>query len=328
VIRAVLWAECGSGVGLGHVARSAAVAAALTARGADATLFLPERAGVSLAQSEGCDARVASFDAFHDAARRSTIAAIDSYRVGAQDAAELRDAGPLLIAFDDLAVDPLPARIIVNGAPGADRLAYVRDPAVTYLIGPRFFPLRRAFRGAPPKAIAPAVRSIVVTVGGDDPHGLLLPVANIACAAFSQAHVTAIAARPGIETSIERCTVRTSPEDYAVLIRSADIVICAAGQSLIEVASTGTPAVALLTGVDQRHQHRAMVDVGACVDGGSWEQTANARSLTVTHALLTLASVDARDAMSRRARSLVDGEGATRIAAAVLDRVSASQIVS
>jgi UDP-N-acetylglucosamine:LPS N-acetylglucosamine transferase len=112
--------------------------------------------------------------------------------------------------------------------------------------------------------------------------------------------------------------IRYAPPDYAELVRHADVVVCGAGQTLIETAATGTPAVAVLLGDDQRRQWAAVSAAGACAAAGSWEMAAAELDAGVREALMKLQPREVRLAMANRARHLVDGSGAARIAAEIV----------
>jgi spore coat polysaccharide biosynthesis predicted glycosyltransferase SpsG len=143
-------------------------------------------------------------------------------------------------------------------------------------------------------------------------------LARIAATAFPLAHVTVVG-RDG-PTSVawpDRCDVRQAPADYPDLVRHADVIICGGGQSLIEAAAVGTPAAALLLGDDQFRQRAAMIAAGAAADGGDW-RTTNADA-ELQGALESLRDAGSRTRMSSRGRALVDGRGADRLAAEILD---------
>jgi len=314
--RIACWADCGPGIGLGHVARTAAIAAELLPS-CDPLVMIPDSRGEPMIRAAGLAAVVTAFPAVVVEAARCDVVLLDSYRVDRAQAAAVRAAGAAMAVMDDTATDVLPADLIVNGAPGAERLPYDRTSAAEYLIGPRYFPLQRRFRGWPERAIRDRVSRVLVTVGGEDVHGLLPTLMRAARIAFVDAEVMGICGEPGRDPAAGE-DIRYSPPDYADLVRSADAMICGAGQTLVEAAATGTPAAALALGEDQRPQLRAVAGAGACVDAGAWDRPADVRERQLESALSELRDVNVRKTLSRNGRAVVDAAGAARIAAALV----------
>lgn len=319
--RAAVWADSGPGVGLGHVVRCCAVASALQNLGVEVSFLTPACEGARFASDRGVAAAQASWIA-GIADEGFGLAIVDSYRVERSQTDHLRHSGVFVVAFDDSADDRLPADMIVNGAPGAEPSLYDRHEGTTYLLGPEYFPLRAPFAGGPAKEIPEIVERVVVTVGGEDVHGLLLSFMKIAVEVWAGASVVGVVgggSAPYEGVLPPRCEVRRAPGDYPELVRRADVIVCGGGQSLIEAAAVGTPAAAVLLGDDQQRQRAAVIAAGAAVDGGEWRLDADARSARLREALETLRPADTRARMSARGRALVDGVGAQRIAKAIMD---------
>jgi len=315
--RIACWVECGPGIGLGHVARSTSIAAELLHK-SDPLVVIPDPRGENMIRTAGLAVVVAPFQTMIDEAVRSDVVLLDSYRVTRTQSAAVRASGAAVAVMDDTATDVLPADLVVNGAPGADRLPYDRTAPAEYLIGPRYFPLRRAFRGWPQRVIEERVSRAIVTVGGEDVHGLLGPLMRSVRIAFPDVEVIGVCGEPAKGGAPAGEDIRSAPSDYAELVRSADVMICGAGQTLVEAAATGTPSVALALGEDQRPQLRAIAAAGACLDAGAWDMPWDVREHHLQSALSALHDVNVRRTLSRNGRSLVDGAGAARIADALI----------
>jgi spore coat polysaccharide biosynthesis predicted glycosyltransferase SpsG len=321
-MRAMFWADCGTGAGLGHVSRTAAVAGAWRAAGHDAVIVLPERRGDDLIAGEGVDpARVDTFDAFvaQSARDAADLVVVDSYRLPPSAGPALRQAGATVAAFDDDGGDALLADVVINGAPGAVVRNGHRRGGASYVVGPEFFPLRRALAASRgDRVIAGAVATVVATAGGEDVHGLLRLMVEAALDAFAAARVFA-AAVPGarLDGLPPRVEVGPAGAALAARLRDADVAVCGGGQTLVEAAALGTPAAAVLLGDDQRLQRAAVLAAGAAVDGGEWRQPAGAMRDALAGRLKAMAPEAVRRAMSAAGQALVDGRGAARIAAAL-----------
>jgi UDP-2,4-diacetamido-2,4,6-trideoxy-beta-L-altropyranose hydrolase len=324
--RAIIWADSGPGVGLGHIARCCAVAPELARRGLDVQVVTPGADGARAARDAGVTVAVA--DRLAAACPGGGgLAIVDSYRVTPAEIEGLRSHGTYVVAFDDTADHVLPADVVINAAPGADAVHYEQQPGRHYLLGAAYFPLRAAFRAAPVKTIRDVVEMVLVTVGGEDVHGLLEGFMTLAAAVCERARIVgvvgaALAATGGDRAAAsrpsDRCEVKYGPADYADLVCEADVIVCGGGQSLIEAVAAGTPAAAVLLGDDQRPQRAAVIAAGAAVDGGDWRLAARERDARLRDALALLRPADRRAWLSARGRSLVDGLGAERIADAIL----------
>ncbi len=97
----------------------------------------------------------------------------------------------------------------------------------------------------------------------------------------------------------------------------ADLAIVAGGVTLYEACALGVPAVALAVVPEQRRAIRAFAQEGAVLDAG--EVSASRQSLDAAAAGVARLAADRtqRVAMTTRARRLVDGRGAERVAARI-----------
>jgi spore coat polysaccharide biosynthesis predicted glycosyltransferase SpsG len=92
----------------------------------------------------------------------------------------------------------------------------------------------------------------------------------------------------------------------------ADVVITAAGQTAIEAAATGTPAIVTALVDNQRANARTLTRLGTAAP-----LDPDAPAGAVGRLLDELADPAVRGQMSRAAQSAVDGRGALRVAEAV-----------
>jgi spore coat polysaccharide biosynthesis predicted glycosyltransferase SpsG len=87
---------------------------------------------------------------------------------------------------------------------------------------------------------------------------------------------------------------------------AADLVVTAAGQTSLEAAATGAPAVVVPMAPNQRPNAAALSAAGAAVVGDPREAISE-----------LVADAGRRAALARAAQAVVDGQGARRIAAAL-----------
>jgi UDP-2,4-diacetamido-2,4,6-trideoxy-beta-L-altropyranose hydrolase len=187
--------------------------------------------------------------------------------------------------------------------------------------------LRPEFSVKPlPRAVG-RVKRVLVTLGGSDPHGLSFRVARWVLDILGRAQVDLVVGpfgvSPGDAIASRGIAVHEQPADIRRLMLEADIAVSGGGQTLYELAATGTPTVALQVATNQALNIAGLEAAGTLIAAGAADAANLERSLKA--ALLRLVDNPIqRVAMSRAGRTVVDGLGAMRVARAILDRVSAN----
>jgi spore coat polysaccharide biosynthesis predicted glycosyltransferase SpsG len=253
------------------------------------------------------------------------IIIVDSYDIDADYVAALRRTGALIVAFDDLAAVRTSAHVVVNGAAGAETLAYEpATPDTRILAGASYALLHKAFWNVPARHVARIATRVLVAVGGADPCRALPRIVHALDVVSERIETTAVIGpffpRDRSELLPERYVHRVrfvdTPDDLLQLMLDADIAVSAGGQTLYELAATGTPAVAVEVASNQGFQIRGLAAAGVVFDAGQLsDRDFDARLSTAVERLLS--DVAAREKMSVCGRRLVDGRGAARVAAAI-----------
>jgi UDP-2,4-diacetamido-2,4,6-trideoxy-beta-L-altropyranose hydrolase len=284
--------EGGRAVGFGHIRRCLTLAEALRDAGVEVSFRVAgDDAARAVVQAAGFATGEGAPEAF----------IFDSYNI---DETMLRGVRNTLV-IDDLANRPLPADLLVNTAPGIEQRDYAGLTDAKLLLGPRYALLRREFRDVPPRTIRPHVQRVMVTLGGGDPGSLLTEVVQSCRAVFPDAAVDVVVG-PLATTAIEPgegVTILRQP-NMRELMLNADIAVSAGGQTLFELAATGLPAAVIATADNQLRNIAGFEAAGTVV---------------AVSEIGSLRDQDVREAMSNRGRALVDGLGAERVAAAILE---------
>ncbi len=294
----VFVADAAKEAGLGHISRSSAVAVALRSREIDTRCY-----------AHGADEPIE-----HDAvtwlplsddelpASPEHVLVIDSYRVPQEALARAAQTARVVVMHDYGDV-PAGAALVVSpaGSPSSDDNAW--------LSGLAYAALRSGYWGLPTRSLDERVRHVLVTTGsghfantGRNLAQLLAETLPEATVALVRGPHAPIAALPGVE-------VLHAPYSLLEPLLAADLVVSAAGQTMLEAAATGTPCIALPLAENQRPQAVRLAELGAVrvVDPPRGED--------VTAALFELAQdVEARRALSRNGQRAVDGYGALRVA--------------
>lgn len=332
----VVFRTCGGAtVGLGHVRRCMTLAQALAAEGAEVHFVVDAEPTVeAILRQHGFDVMCVGSDDEPELCETARAACAwgaqalvcDSYAIRGEYLAGL--PVPVVAVIDDLADRPLPVGLVINPAAGACALAYETEAGTKLLLGPDYALLRAEFAQEPTREIRPTVQRVLITVGGADPFDLTPRL--IACtqqalgrlrvdvvvgpfwSAESQGGLSRAAAADGA------VTLHHDPAGMRELMLAVDLAIAGGGQTVYELAATGTPAVALQLAPNQRGNLRGLAEGGALV----WAGDARDPDLTtlVGDALTAVANDrERRQAMSRCGRRLVDGQGARRVARALLE---------
>jgi len=327
----------GDGIGGGHVMRCLTLAQALSARGAVCE-FVVGHDGAQLLKAYGAGRFV--LHCYVGEKTEPAIAAvvhnqhfdsivIDDYLIADNVERRLAKHTRRVVVIDDLADRAHCADLLVDpgfGRSAQDYNALLPDAAVR-LIGPAFAMVRPAFgalRGATlgrsatrkpnrifmsfglsdVEAIAGRAVDLVTTSGLD----LQIDVA-LSSSAQSAPRLRALAAAD------DRVRLHFDARDVADLMASADMAIGAGGASTWERCTLGLPTLAVIVADNQRPMIHAMAADGALL---AVDLTAATFEADFTAALQTLAEVDVRIALRDRSAALCDGQGANRIADAIL----------
>lgn len=318
----------GHGIGLGHVVRCLAIAAELRDRFAAAVRFAMkgEEAAVALVRGAAFPVERLS-DAAEAPSLRACIAAEKPDVVlmdlrtpyDAAAMAVLRAAGCRIAVLDDAG----PRRLDADCSffpPSAAALDWSKALGERH-IGFEWIPLRRQFAEAPARRTGPE-RFALILGGGSDPHGIgrrfLASAARTLPASWRLGLVIGAAASddPGLDEIAgklgARLAIHRHVEDMAALMAKADLALASFGMTAYELAAVGVPMLLLCLSEDHRVSATSLAEAGAAEIAGVAKDVTDA---ALDAAIARLAADDSRrEQLGRRARALVDGKGAARIA--------------
>lgn len=327
----VIWTTGNVSTGFGHVRRCLSLAEALRAHDR-ATAFLLA-AGEHVAryvQQHGFDTVVNSSPDSSPARilreAGATAVVVDSYTVTTADLRCLQMEFTVA-AIDDLADRELPVDIVINASPAKTQADYRALSSTQYLLGPAYALLRHEFdRPLPQDRVRERVRRVLITVGGSDPNRITPSLVKWCSTALHEVEFDVVAGPlfdGGLEDEIcsitPAATCHRNPGDMRELMLRCDVAVCGGGQTIYELAATGTPSVAVCTASNQ------IVNLNAFEELGTLDWVGEAGDVRLGDCVATaverLASnVGRRWQMSERGRSVVDGRGANRVAAALVEK--------
>lgn len=318
--RVHLVAASAAEIGGGHVSRAIALAHALIGRGVEvSTTFLGgEPRGEAAREAAGLGLRDVPIP-------DDTLVVAD---LPDADAAIGLAAADRLVVFDDRDAFTGSARIVVQpslprwAGPGhADRV----------LAGYAFVPLSGRYRAirdgqaGSPRRPRSALPRVVLCFGGSDPAGVterLAPALAVRAAGSAPAwslEVIVGAGHAGSAGGGESALfpIVRDPPDLPERLAAADLAIVAAGTMKFEVACLGRPAILVGVADDQIRVGPAFAATGAADWLGDGRTLDPAR---LADAVAELVGDPARrKAMGLRGAAELDGRGADRLAAAILE---------
>jgi len=298
---AIVVADGGLDAGLGHIARSSAIAVALSDAGLGVRCF-----ALGAEAPLGCDGvtwePLAAFrDAPLDAA---AVVVLDSYRLPVGDVDAAVEATPLVVLHDQ---ERAPDSAVLVVAAGSSR-----PSGPGRLAGLEYACLRPAFWSPRERAVAARINRILVTTGGGDAvSGLGATLAAAARDALPETTVTLVRGPYGTGGAPSGIELLEAPDSLHDALRDADIIVSTGGQTLLEAAALGTPAIAVVAVENQRAQATQLAELGAVrlLELPGEGLPALLRELD--------ASAEARASLARNAQAAVDGRGAQRVAARI-----------
>src|SRR5262245_23336379 len=321
----------GPEIGLGHLGRCVALCRAAVAQGARASFLLPEPARIK-PFLRGVDVEILRSPWPVDpAGARATLImlrpdaiVVDSYAAPPNFLEALRDVARLVVV-DDMADRRLPVDVVVNGGAGAQTLPYDRQPGTTYLLGPRYALLDPVFAMTPSRTVTERVRRVLVCLGGSRQTDVSLTTLAAVDRALSGCVVDVTVGASGT-TGWELDGAAREMRNLAVIHRDrfglrelmlrADIAVSGSGVTLLELAATSTPMVAVALADNQRPNFEAFTKADVALGAGIAGDPGLGDAIETS--VKRLADDSAlRAAMSARGRALVDGEGASRVASAI-----------
>lgn len=280
----------GPGVGLGHRRRMEALGAALVARGAD----------VRMSVIGGRDR------SYGDA----QVVVVDSYRTRADGCPR---ADCRVVAIDDLDRD-LAVDLVVRPSPAPP--GPVRRART--LAGLEYALIDLSPVSGPPTGVDAGV---VVSLGGADAAGLGADVATLIAAATGPG-VVRHAPGPWSKASADPAVAVIEPtKDLVAELATAAVAVVAGGVTMLEALALGRPTVVVVTADNQTSAAGAVEDAGAAIvlhPGAPAASASQAASAAARSALDLLDDSRSRAVLAQRARALVDGRGADRVAEAIL----------
>lgn len=254
---------------------------------------------------------------------KNSIVIVDSYKAGEEFYSNLKSGCALLAVIDDYMRLDYDAHIVINGTIGSEDYPYKKESGIKYLLGARYIPLRSEFLTVKERDAKEKTNNILITMGGQDIRNLTSPVIKALLKKFPAFNFTAVVKK---EFNIDFGYFASYPNVRFVfdagaammkeLMENADAAVTAAGQTLYELARTGTPPVAVIVADNQIKNLRGWVKTGFIEDEIHYDDPACLDKITA--GIEKIQDKEVRRKLARSGMEAVDGKGAYVVAAELL----------
>lgn len=321
-MRVVILTEAGKGIGLGHLSRCCAIADAFETKG-----IIPEF--IVNADTPACGLLkkkrytildwLDKQDKLTKLIQNADIAIVDSYKAGLNIYKKISKEAKLSLYLDDNNRLNYPGGIILNGSIYAEKLNYPKDKEKSYLLGPKFLPLREEFWRVPSRKIKSKIKKILITFGGSDSKNMTINILRFLNKEYPEL-VKNVIVGSGFKNIDKIKQIKDKKTNLVYfpdagrvkkLMLDCDIAVSAGGQTLYELARVGVPALSLAAAENQLNNLRGLERAGYGEYLGCWREMALLSSLNKGFKKFVLRKE--RIKQYKAARGLIDGMGARRI---------------
>lgn len=322
-------ADASSQIGVGHLARCLTLALELRRRGVQVSFACRDLPGFDPAMVEAQGFALIRLPAEGDdlaalGRQRFAWLVVDHYQLDACWERRARACAQRIAVIDDLADRPHDADLLLdqNLTATLERYQPLLPVTCQRLLGPRHALLGAAFQRCARPASARVCR-VLVSFGGFDVAGMAL-MALQALSAWPEMEVTLLAGHGHPRWAELQRKVAAHPRwrllgysaQMAELMGEADLFIGAGGGTTWERAALGLPSLCVAVAANQVANAQALARAGGQLYLGL-AQDLTLDALQGAIALL-VANAPLRQSLAERARQLVDGRGAQRVATALL----------
>jgi spore coat polysaccharide biosynthesis predicted glycosyltransferase SpsG len=234
---------------------------------------------------------------------------------------ELKTFDLFLITFEDLSYDVFPADIVIIPYVGGNSLKIHKKVGSTYLLGPKFFPVREEFLNVTKKQSPQNVENILITMGGSDSNQITKKVikalsksklnVHLKVVLGSLSQLSDVQVKASLSNYDGNCQVIKDIQNMAELMSESQLAITNSGLTKYEMANMGLPAIV----ISNNSKHAALMvefaSYGTVVHLGANEEVTEETILGAVTGLIK--DKINRGKMSNAGKQLVDGEGMERI---------------
>lgn len=255
------------------------------------------------------------------------IVIIDSYNANKPLYQKIAKKVKISVYFDDYNRIEYPDGIVINGSIHANFINYPKNKNITYLTGKDYIPVRKEFWDIPVKKINNKIEQILITMGGNDLRNLTPQIVKLLAVNFKNIRKNIIVNENfrNIEEIKSYSDPKTffffSPDANSLkeIMLQSDIAISAAGQTLYELARTGTPTIMLSIADNQSNNVKGWTDEKLMLYSGNYLNCNYINNILEN--IINIMNKTYRLNISTKLQSFIDGNGSKRIIDSILCRI-------
>jgi len=318
--KVVFFTESGEKIGLGHVYRCLALAQEFDQNGVKPIFIINAGEDFSsiLKPYETFTVDwISNFERVSEFLNSETIAVIDSYLAPMDVYERIREKAKTGVYFDDTKRIAYPKGFIVNGQINASDFDYPEQPGRTYLLGTKYQPVRKEFKETSTRNIKESLESIMITFGGDDARSLTRFVLTLLNEKYPNLRKNVVIGNSFVDKlediSHEKIVFyrNADAETMKNIMLSSDLAISAAGQTLYELAVSGTPTIAIGVAENQKGNIEGWQQAGFIEFAGWWNEKALENKLFKI--IAKMMDRTKRSEKTANVQKIIDGMGSGRI---------------
>ncbi len=259
--------------------------------------------------------------------REKPMILVDSYRVTDAYLEALGGFGRVVL-MDDLGQKKYPVKAVVNYNAPADRAVYeelYRGDGVTLLLGGQYTPLREQFRGKNYE-VRPVVQNVMITTGGGDSLNLAGKILEKLYRENMDFHLIVGQFNPffaqlkQLEKEHHNIFIHDNVTDMAGRMTAVDLAITAGGSTVYELAALGVPFICFSYAENQEPLTEFVGQREVAGFAGAYHKASEETLENMKEQFARLCGdLRLRRMYHEREKALIDGRGATRLAAALLE---------
>ena len=321
-MKVFLITEGGEHIGLGHITRCSSLYQAFEEKGIAAELLINGDADIEAFIE--CK-RYRLFDWLADRDRLfgiidgSNIIIVDSYLADKSLLEKISDVARIPVYIDDNKRLDYPRGIVVNIGVYADGLNYPERENVVYFTGLKYATVRKEFWHVQDRKVRKTLSSVMLTFGGNDASDVTTKVLTFLKGEYPMIRRVVVIGM-GFHTlnkvellRDENTEIIYHPDATGMkeVMINSDVAISAGGQTLYELAATGTPTIGICVADNQEFNLRGWENIGFIKNAGWYDD--NRFFERLRKHIDRLADYSDRKGRSDIGRRCVDGQGSRRL---------------
>ncbi|WP_179295651.1 UDP-2,4-diacetamido-2,4,6-trideoxy-beta-L-altropyranose hydrolase [Bacillus sp. FJAT-45350] len=325
-MRALIFTEGGSQIGLGHISRCSSLYDELADREIEVEFIInSDTSQIEIIKNK--QYKVVNWfskEFLTNYIKQSDYCIVDSYLASQDLYRVISSQSKKSLFIDDNGRSEYPEGIVVNPSLSTEAVKYPINDTNCYLLGPKYIILRSPFIQVNRENINMEVKEVLITLGGSDIHNLTPSILNrlgnknseitfnvVIGSAFNNIGEIKCLSSKNIKF-YENVTAR---EMKSIMLRS-DFAITAAGQTIYELIATQTPFIPIKVIDNQHHNILALKELNLIETALEYKDTFfNEKIICETEKLMEFST---RSVLVEKYKEVIDGFGSKRIIDALL----------